>query len=212
MENILKKFAVAGTHPDRVMGDIGICLCRSKVEHEKPHRVMGSGELQARRDSLIRRRNHIAIEVCRIGICNNHIGAKKLSIGKNRPLGNSFLDMNRTNGCVEFDLDSLPLHKRSEGLCDRSRAAHGKVHAVRTLQVVDQAVDTRRVKRISTNQKRLNGKCLAKLLAGEMTRHHLPDGLVISQPNEPGNLAHHGQEGIKRLRGQLGETHVVNTL
>ena len=83
---------------------------------------------------------------------------------------------------------------------------------MRTLQVVDQAVDTRRVKRISTHQKRLNGKRLAKLLAGEMTRHHLPNGLVISQANEPGNLAHHGQEGIKRLRGQLGETHVVNTL
>ena len=120
--------------------------------------------------------------------------------------------MDCVNSCVEFDLNPLTLHGGPEGVCDRACAAHGKVHAVRSLQVVDQPVDTRRVKRISPHKERLDGKCLTELLATKMARDHLPNGLVIPKTDEAGNLAHHGQEGVEWLGGQLGKTDIVDPL
>ena len=51
---------------------------------------------------------------------------------------------------------------------------------MRPLEEMDQPIDAGGVERIAAHEEGLDRKCPAELIAYEMARDHLPDGLVVA--------------------------------
>ena len=81
----------------------------------------------------------------------------------------------------------MPIHQSRERARDRACSAHRKMHTMGALQVMDQGVDAGGVKGVSPHQQGLDRECLAQLGIGEMPADHLPDRLVVAEPQQFGN-------------------------
>jgi len=95
------------------------------------------------------------------------------------------------NGRVEAEFSTQIFQEFDEGLDEGTGAAHGKVDAPFTLEVVDHGVDGGGLERIASDEKGMKGEDFAEALALDVARGHLPNGAIGAEADEVGSDAEH---------------------
>ena len=117
---------------------------------------MGRREFQLARGTLLRRRNHRAIEMGGIGVRDDYVGFQFRSIFQANARGPPIFDNDGINRGIELNLDAVSLHQTAKGGRDRPSSAHREVHAVSALEKMNEPVDAGRIKWVASNQQGLD--------------------------------------------------------
>ena len=90
---------------------------------------------------------------------------------------------------------ALPLDEIDETLDQRSRAAHGEMHAPALLQEWDEAIDRAGAERVAADQQRMETEDGAQPLVANILGHKPVDAAMPPEPDEiPGDARHVGEE------------------
>ena len=157
-------------------------------------------------------RHHRCEEIGRIGIGDNQFRFDIVSILEMDTDRRAILDVQKGNSLPHHQANPVPLHQANQSVNNRTRPAFGKEHAERVFEKMDQTINTRRIERISANQKRLDGKGPSQLVMFEMGGNKLPDSPIRFEPEQSRHLFQHQEKTIERPRGELGKPDVKQSL
>ena len=202
-KNVVEEAFVAGTEPDRVVGQIGIGAVGAEIDQEEGHAVVHFFQLFVGPFVAGFLGNFFAVEICDIGIGDHDLGTERFSRSKADPGGGAIFQKEFVHGGVQSDFSSEILEKFDEGLNESPGSSHRKVNAPLALEIVDHGVDGGGLERVASDEEGMEGKNLAKALVFHMAAGHLPDGSVRTKSNEiRGDPQHVGEMG-EGLVGQF---------
>ena len=81
-ENVIEKAFVAGSEPNGVVGEVGVGAVRAEIDKKKGHAVTHRIEFAVSPFMSCSCGNFFLIEVCDVGIGNDHVGAKRFARAK----------------------------------------------------------------------------------------------------------------------------------
>ena len=202
-ENVVQETFVAGTKPDRVVGQIGIGAVGAEIDQEEGHAVVHFFQFFVGPFVASFLGNFFAVKIGDVGIGDDDLGAERFAGAEADAGGGAIFEKEFVHGGVQPDFSSEILEKFDEGLDEGPGSAHGKVNAPFALQIVDHGVDGGGLERVASDEEGMKGKNLAEALVFHMAAGHLPDGSVRTKANQiRGDPQHVGEMG-KGLVGQF---------
>ena len=163
VKDVSQQLAITFAQPNGVVRNVRVLPGRAEVQNKQTHRIFGGGKFQTRRRRLVFGLDHGLVQMRRVGIGDDHIGLHRSAVLQGDAGRHARLNVDAAHRCVQLHRDALPLHQTAERAGNGPRSTHCKVHAVGTLQIMDEAVDAGGVKGIAADQQRLNRKRLPQL-------------------------------------------------
>ena len=91
-ENVIEEAFVAGAEPDGVVGEIGVGAVRAEIDEKKGHAVTHRIEFAVGPFSAGGGRDFFLIEVCDVGVRDDHVGAKRFARAKSNSCRSTIFD------------------------------------------------------------------------------------------------------------------------
>ena len=188
-----------------MVGEVGVGPVGSKVDEEKGHTVAHGVQFSIGPFMSCGCGDFFLIEICDVGVGDNHIRAKGLARAESDSRRRPVFDEKFVHGRVKAKLSTQIFQEFDEGLDKGARASHGKVNSPFALQIVDHGVDGGGLERIATDEKRMEGEDFTKALRLDVARGHLPYRAIRTEADEVGSDAKHVGEGGEGLIGKFDE-------